>query len=240
MNLDVYAPAEAGPWPVVIVVHGVLQSSGTFNTLTNAIASEGAVVYNINVDHSRPATRAMELIACAVRYARSTAAEYGGNPAGITLVGNSAGANTGVVVGLAGDSFEGDCLETEGSALLDAFVGYEGAYHLATTLFPDPYDHLYLENEDPELWRAINPYFYIGQNPDLRIRLIHGDNKDTAWYDFPPTVSIEFHEALADAGYDAEVSVIEGSPHTGLTATHYDAFKVTVEQVIEVARSVSE
>jgi hypothetical protein len=37
-----------------------------------------------------------------------------------------------------------------------------------------------LREEDAELWESIYPYSYIGGNPDLVVRLIHGDDTDTA------------------------------------------------------------
>lgn len=41
-------------WPVVIVAHGMDQSRSRFEPLAKAIASEGAVVYNIDVAFSFP------------------------------------------------------------------------------------------------------------------------------------------------------------------------------------------
>ncbi len=239
-DLDVYAPSEGNSWPVVIVVHGVLQDKNTFVALAETIASQGAVVYNINVEHTFPSTIAIEHIGCAVRFARAMATDYGGDPSRITLVGNSAGANTGVIVALSGDDFGEDCVVTNGSAQYDAFVGYEGAYHIATTVFPYPYDHSFLKDEDPELWQAIDPYFHIGLNSDLQIRLVHGDDADTAWYDFSPDVSTDYYQALVDAGYDVELTVMEGRSHTALTRSTSAAFALIVEQVMEVAGSSSQ
>ncbi len=238
--LDVYVPSEQGPWPVVIVVHGGMQYRTDFADLSEAIASQGAVVYNINVNYTFPHLIGIERIACAVRYARATAADYGGDPSRITLVGNSAGAATGAVVALAGDDFEGDCVVTEGSALLDALIAFEGPYEYTTTVGLARYDHTHLKDEDPELWRAINPYSHIGRNPDLQVRLIHGEDVDIYWYDLPPEVSIEFHQALTDAGYDVELSVVEGASHIDLTQSDSDAFALTVYQVMELARSSSQ
>jgi acetyl esterase/lipase len=152
-----------------------------------------------------------------------------GDPGWITLVGNSAGAATGAVVALAGDDFEGDCFVTDASALLDALVAFEGPYDYATTVYNSYYDHTILKDEDPELWEAINPYSHIGRNPDLQVRLVYGDDADVAWYDVLPEVSIEFHQALADAGYDVELILVEGAVHNALGTSYSDAFAVTVQ-----------
>jgi len=240
-NLDVYIPSEPGPWPVVVVVHGGEQSRSYYAPLAESIASQGAVVYNIDAWFTFPFRSGIERIACAVRFARATAANYGGDPGWITLMGSSAGAATGAVVALAGDDFEGDCVVSDGSALPDALVAFEGPYDYATTVYRPPApDHTILKDEDPELWEAINPYSHIGRNLDLKVRLVHGDDLDVTWYETPPQVSIEFHQALADAGYDVELIVVEGAHHTDLTSTYSDAFALMVQQVIELARSSSE
>ncbi len=233
-HLDVYAPSGPGPWPVVVVVHGILQSRGEFALLAEATASEGAVVFNIDVTMAPPFLTAIEQIACAVRFARATAADHGGDPTRITLVGNSSGAHTGAVVAMAGDEFEGDCLVTDGSALTEALVGYEGTYDVATHVYGDV-NLPPLEQEDPELWQAINTYSHIGGNPDLVVRLIHGEDVDDIWYETLPETSVDFHDALLDAGYDVELTLLEGATHGDLLF-RTEAFEVTVQQVLEVAR----
>ncbi len=207
------------------------------------IASEGAVVYNIDVRFTVPFITGIERIACAVRFARATAADYGGDPSWITLVGNSAGAATGMVVALAGEDFGGDCAVSDASALPDAVVAYEGRYDYATTAdATGSLDHTFLKDEDPELWHAINPYSYIGRNPELHVCLVHGDDEDAYWYDVPLEASIEFHEALADAGYDVELVVLEGASHTALISNYLfpDAFALMVQQVMESTRHASQ
>lgn len=235
-RLDVYTPGEPGPWPVVVVVHGLYQDKFSFAPLAEAIASEGAVVFNISVDMTFPFGTAIEEVACAVRFSRAMAADYGGDETRITLIGNSAGAVTGAVVAMAGDDFAEDCVVTEGSALVDALVGYEGPYNWATQpVFNDAGDFVTLGEEDPELLETINPYSHIGGNPDLVVRLIHGDDTDAEWYEVPRQVSVEFHQALAEAGYSAELTLLDGPSHIGLTVPSSEAFEVAVQQVLQVA-----
>ncbi len=103
---------------MVVVVHGMLQGRSSCALFAEAIASQGAVVYNIGVPFTVPWGAGIECIACAVRFPRATAADYGGDPGRTTLVGNSAGAATGAVVALAGDDFDGDCVVRDASASL--------------------------------------------------------------------------------------------------------------------------
>ncbi len=102
------------------------------------------------------------------------------------------------------------------------------------------FDHLSLKDDDPELWQAINPYSHIGRNPELQVRLLHGDAGGVIWWETPLGASIEFHQALADAGYDVELIVVEGASHSALPSQYSDAFALTVQQVMELARSSSQ
>lgn len=226
---------------MVVVVHGYGQDKSVFAPLAQTIASQGAVVFNADVAFTVPLLSGIERLACAIRFARTTAPDYDGDPNWITIVGNSAGASSGLVVGLAGDDFEREyCVVSDVSALPDALVAFEGGYEFATTNYGGVIDHTYLKQKDPELLEAINPYSHIGRNPDLQVRLIHGDDFDEFWYDIRPEDSIAMHQALADAGYDVELIVVEGASHTALTNRYTDAFALTVQQVMELARNSSQ
>lgn len=219
---------------MVVVVHGAMLTRYSLGTLVKAIATQGAVVYNVDVKHAVPhLTSAVERIACAVRYARDTAAGYGGDPGWITLVGHSAGGYGAAVIALAGDDFGGSCAVTDVSTLVDALVTYEGVFDMTTHVYQSTFDFTAIKNEDPELWQALNPHSHVGRNPDLQVRLIHGDARDYAWSDTPLEVAVEFHQALAESGYDVELTVVEGAPHS----IGSDARAVMVEQVMELART---
>jgi len=235
--LNVYVPSATTPMPVVIVVHGSSQSAADFSRLSNAISESGALVYNINTLDQFPHLWKIKRIACAVRFARATATDYGGDPTRITLVGNSSGAATGLVVALAGEDFEGDCVENDASPHVDVFIGYEGPYDFATTVYNPSFDHAKLKEEDPETWNAINPYSHIGRNPELQIRLIHGEDSHSAWYDVPPDVSIELYNTLKDAGYDVELNLIEDAHHIDLTLSKSEGFEFAVQLVTDLIRS---
>ncbi len=219
---------------MVVVAHGLGQTKGNFAGLSEVIASEGAVVFNIQVAYSVPPLDGIEDIACAIRFARANARDYGGDPASITLVGNSSGAAKGSIVAMDGDAYKGDCVVSEGSALPDALVGYEGPFDYATHLY-GTFNVPSLGEEDPAIWEAVNPYLHIGGNSDLVVRLIHGRDKDLGPYDVLPEVSADFHAALEEAGYDVDLTYVDGASHRSLQPGT-DAFALTVEQVLNVAR----
>ena len=92
-----------------------------------------------------------------------------------------------------------------------------------------------MREEDAELWETMDSHTHIGGNPDLVVRLIHGDDTDVDWHEVPRQVSVEFHQALAEAGYDAEVTLLDGPSHLGLTIPSSKAFEEAVQQVLQVA-----
>jgi acetyl esterase/lipase len=198
------------------------------------------VVFNPNVAFTVPLLTGIERLACAVRFARAEAPDYGGDPNEITIVGISAGAASAVVIGLAGDDFDAGCVVSAGSALPDAVVAFEGPYEFATTAYGTVIDHTSLKNEDQELLEAIDPYSHIGRNPDLQVRLIHGVDVDDDWWDIRPEESTELHQTLADAGYDVELITVEGADHVDLHIHTSAAFAIAVQQVKELAHSPSQ
>ena len=98
--------------------------------------------------------------ACAVRFARAKAAEYGGDAAHIVLIRHCAGGAAGATLMLAGDDFHGDYLVQEGSALPDAFVGLDEAYEL-----PKYTSESTIKKSSAEAWAFVNPYTYIDRQP---------------------------------------------------------------------------
>ena len=107
---------------------------------------------------------------------------------------------------LAGDQFAGDCATRGVSALSDAFVGVAGPYD-PTLLASDPRPPL--RQTDPARYEELNPYTHLGGNPRLRVLLLHGADDAAA----PPEMSTRFCAALAAAGYDATLTVVEGYGH---------------------------
>lgn len=104
-RLDVYAPANAAGRPVIMFIYGGSWNSGSKDDYAfagAAFASRGFVT--VIPDYRLvPSVRFPDFIedcAHAVRWAADHAAEYGGDPTRIVLVGHSAGAYNAMMVGL--------------------------------------------------------------------------------------------------------------------------------------------
>ena len=134
-RVDIYYPANPGPWPVIVTLHGRPRTPWDMEELSETLAARGAVVYNIDYRGVRPVSKgfpeSISDVACAVRYARQTARRYGGDGDHLVLVGHSMGGYVGSMVSLAGDTFpsaRGTCRASLGmkASLPNGFVSVAG------------------------------------------------------------------------------------------------------------------
>ncbi|MGI8514678.1 MAG: alpha/beta hydrolase [Acidimicrobiia bacterium] len=206
----IFAPETKGAYPVVVMFHGGGWFGGSpISTapLAEYLAGNGVVVFNSTYRTSTGGyPESFDDIACAIRDARTEASEYTTTVDEITVVGHSAGAHLGAVVSLSGEIFGGDCANSEG---VNRFIGLSGVYdptlytQLLATFF-----HTRFEN-DPEPWKAGNPYTYVDDNPDLEVLLLHGDDDQI----IPMSSSELFAAALTAAGHNVTLEVISGGDH---------------------------
>ncbi|MDF1515015.1 MAG: hypothetical protein P1S60_14485, partial [Anaerolineae bacterium] len=102
--------------------------------------------------------------------------------------------------------------------------------------------HNYLKTENPDLFNLLDPSAHIGNNLDVQIRLIHGYAGDIPQFDTQPIESKSFFKALTEAGYDVELIIKEDASHMDLRndCADKEAFILTVQQVMDMARSLSQ
>lgn len=246
--IDVYVPAAAGDWPAVVVMEGALtrQSYG-HQILAQTIAEQGAVVFVASLsdvegtemftrDNGAGLREDMENGACAVRFARATASQYGGRSDRVIVIGSRGGGWTGLMISLIGDDVERvwdefaarrggsprqlECTAGDGvSGRPDALIGYAGAY-----LWFDQ-----VKNEDPDLFKVVDPNSYIGSNRDVVLRLIQGE-RDVIAPKWHTELVEQLHQALIDAGYDATWQLAD-APHELGAAARLVVFE-TLKEVV--------
>jgi acetyl esterase/lipase len=215
LPIDIYGPAEPGPWPVVVLFHGGGWFGGDRTSmvlLAESLAESDAVVFNATYRTSNGGyPESFEDVACSVRYATSRAGEFSVAEAAPTIVAHSAGAQLASVIALVGDTFEGDC-PIEGSAVPARFVGLAGAYDVSrlTQFLPSFFGTRYEVDSAP--WEDGSAYFHLGENPELRVLLVHGTVDEVVPVDF----SEDFGVALEAAGYAVEVEILDGVNHTDI------------------------
>jgi dienelactone hydrolase len=245
-KLDVYVPEQPDLWPVVIFVPGYGASKDTAADIVYAkeLAGRGAVVFlpNWRGGMARESAKnngvrwrqALEEIACAVRFARARAADYGGDPAWVTVVGGRSIGES-LVQALVGDDSEAwdqfaaarggppaqvECLVSEGSAQVEAYVAWS----------EEPSDMDFLKDADPELWQLCSPLANLGKNPNLRVHFLRGAQDQR--------VGLEritaFQQAMKDAGYDVTLTALaegeEAPPWSG------PAFETLVQAILAAGR----
>jgi acetyl esterase/lipase len=166
--LDVYAPAKAGPWPVVVMLPPGDKSR--FVTHARRIADLGFVVFSATWDISTPSSplEAGSQAACAVEFARAKAAEYGGDPATMILFGHSAGATVASIVAFARSQSSPGCLGDATLGAIDALVTWDGEW-LAQTTFMG-WDEAIAA--DPGLFDALTPWTDLPKHKDLRVAML--------------------------------------------------------------------
>jgi len=222
--LDVYAPVGGKGLPVVVFLPGTGETKKGYTHMAQTVAAAGFVFYaadwpiytlsRATQDNGRGYREVIETVACAVRYARATAAAYGGDPSKLTLGGFSAGAAAAALAAFQDDKPESAwdalmakaggpppqvrCTQQADSAHVDALLGASGPYNLSTPP----------RGVDAAIADMVMIAPRLSSRRGLRVRLTHG-NADSL---VPVASSVQFEEALKAAGYDVRLTRFDG-PH---------------------------
>jgi acetyl esterase/lipase len=183
--LDVWAPAKAGSWPVVVMFPAVYDD---LSVHARKVADLGFVVF---VPSWGEGTRApaptydeglaiQSQAACAVEFARAHALEYGGDPATMVVFGHSSGANAATLGAFARREPTAGCLGGSTPGPIDALVTREGDWVLQTTYMG--WDELLAA--DPRAMTSITPWTYLAEHDDLAVVMLVSENPG-ANYDRP-------------------------------------------------------
>jgi acetyl esterase/lipase len=176
--LDVYAPAKAGPWPVVVMLHGGGNNKGDLSEHARKVADLGFVVFSATwgaggvgstgLPSYEQLLAAQSQSACAVAFARAHAAEYGGDPATLIVFGHSGGANMGASVAFARPQPTAGCLGGTTLGAIDALVTWEGDWMAMDPRVP--WDGAIAA--DPRIMDGYTPWKHLAEHKDLKVVML--------------------------------------------------------------------
>jgi acetyl esterase/lipase len=180
--LDVYAPAKAGPWPVVVMFHGGGSDKGFLTEHARRVADLGFVVFSATWGAGVPIPETYEealpitsQAACAVEFARVYAPDYGGDPATMIVFGHSFGANfIAAMIAFARPQASAGCLGSTTPGAIDALVTWEGDWLLQPTTKPEHWDERLAA--DPTLMDAFTPWKHLAEHKDLKVVMLVSEN----------------------------------------------------------------
>lgn len=224
--LDASTPDGKGPFPVAILVHGGGWSGGTksgaekpgsgaditpwFSTFTDAGFVWFSIDYRLAPTHRWPAQ--LEDVQTALRWVKSHASDYGGDPARVVLVGHSAGGHLALHAAVVADDATRvqavvgyapvSDLEFDSEVRGGPSVSLQNLFNLTRELTPETRARL----------RTVSPIGHV--KPGLPPMLIlHGDADRTV----PIAMTRRFEERMLTAGNVCDVVVLPRAPH-GLLA----------------------
>jgi acetyl esterase/lipase len=229
-SLDVYVPTGAESRPIVVFWYGGMWTKGTkerYRFVGAALANSGYVAilpdYRLYPQAHFPAF--VEDGARAVQWARAHAAELGGNPHAIFLMGHSAGAH--IAASLALDprylrNVGGDASWVRG------WIGLSGPYALQTSIpilqaiFPKPFA--------PMDWQPVA--LVNGHSPPAL--LLHGTDD----YMVHPLQAVQMDLKLRSAGVRVECRIYEGRTHFDIVAAFSLPLRVEAPSLTDVRRFI--
>lgn len=225
-TLDLYLPPGAGPFPLVIWIHGGAWKAGSkANPLPlRLLAGERYAIASLNYRLSHQAKFPAQIEDCkaAVRWLRANAAKHSLDPTRFAAWGASAGGHLAALLGTAGDKFDlGEHIEQ--SSRVQAVVDYFGPTDFlqmdAHALPSAPFKHNAIDSpesllvggpllENDLIAARANPVTYASKD-DAPFLIVHGDQDPLV----PLHQSKLLEGALAKAGVSATLYVVPGAGH---------------------------
>jgi acetyl esterase/lipase len=243
-QLDVYGvPNRQRGLPVIVMVHACCGDRADLGKLSEAIAAKGAIVMNADwagIKNDARFPDAYADVACAVRFARARAADFGGNPADVTLLGWSDGAMASAVVAAAADRFDrSQCLYPNESSVPDALIGVAGFYGWTLPVPP-----IYVNDraraflggtpdEVPRAWHDATPYGWLKSALPACITFVVGIT-DPLLDD-----ARRYTAALRDAGHEVLLVVAPSKGDQSMISPRAREGQTTVREALSVGKPCS-
>ncbi|HKQ84451.1 MAG TPA: alpha/beta hydrolase [Steroidobacteraceae bacterium] len=217
-QLDVYAPASARQLPVVVFWHGGSWATGDkadYRFVGTALAKHGvvAVLPNYRLYPAVKFPAFIEDATTAVAWVQAHAAEWGGDPQRIVLMGHSAGAHIATFV-----AYDHGRLRRAGAdpAAIRGVIGLSGPYaldpnsDLLRTIFAAPYVH---EDWQPvaHIDATVPPTLLVHGAKDDVVNLRHAEKLRDALQRAGVRVETEFYSDAGHATTLAAFAWVSGS-----------------------------
>jgi pimeloyl-ACP methyl ester carboxylesterase len=201
--------------------------------LAAAAAEQGAVVFNVSYGATTPA-EVVNDIGCSLQLAAESAADFGGDPERMVVVGHSFGGASALAWGLdsplRGEQFT-DCVADADSVqeLPDAVVA------VASGTNPRNLPAEAWQQADDAVLDAATPILLVGGNPDLQA--FFATQEGIAGVFAIPEDSIAIHEALLASGYESTLVELAGAHGTAVNDSSPE-FPRLVELVLAAVDTV--
>lgn len=178
-TLDVFAPTEGGPWPVIVMFHGgagMTMDRANMAPTAELVAAEGAVVFNAttggpaaDLESPDPAIMTGQLAeaACATAFASEHAEDYGGDPHDINLHGYSGGAQVSAPLVWGGARVDEGCVAHGPPPRPRTAVFFEGDWFIAPS-WDDALETGAITYDDIAIWDD------LGEASDTEVVLVVG------------------------------------------------------------------
>jgi acetyl esterase/lipase len=228
---DLYRPPGAGPFPVLVAVHGGgwrVGARSSFQYWGPYLAARGYALYTISYRLAGKGKtthpQAVNDVCAAVQFVRGEAKAFNLDPARVALMGASAGAHLSSLAALSGETFAkaypGD-KHAAVSPKVKALVGVYGVYdltanwvHFQSQMPTDNPTDIFMGTtpvHDRKLYFEASPISYatLASN-SVSVFLSWGTEDDLV---DRTQQSEAFLLALKQAGFFARTAVVQGAPH---------------------------
>jgi len=230
---DVFEPGAGGdgPTPIVVMLHGTAAERSRLHDLARRVAADGVLVYvpswpvidqvqGYPDETDEPYRRQAEVVVCALRHIRRTAAERGGDPDDLTVFGHSGGAMAGARVAMVSEPpWPGIDCDAGTPHAPQRFIGTAGDYNGRYQLSP----------RVPDLYAPFDPTSIEPTNTGLEVRLIHG----LADRSIVASESSEFLAHVLSFGLDVEL-ITTDSGHGEMIDPTTPAGEFVAEQIVSL------
>jgi len=228
-TLDLFVPAEgAGPWPLIIWVHGGGWQNGSKEqclALRMGFVARGYAVASLNYRLSGEAIFPAQIEDCktAIRWLRAHSGEYPIDPARFGVWGSSAGGHLVALLGTSGDKKDFDRGgNLDRSSRVQAVCDFYGPSDLALMASTPGYTvHGNADSpeskligcplaQNPEKAAIASPITYVNAG-DPPFLIVHGEKDPVV----PPDQGKQLHSALQKAGVASQFIIIPDARHGG-------------------------